>query len=349
MADENTVKKADDGKGKDDLQQRSSFEINDNVSTVDYDPNTGKMTDGDVSFDPGSPETKKPASEADKSEQDDNEKKDAKDEDSSTSEQGKTPAEDDGKSKVSPVVQKRIDKAVKKQREAERRADIAEKDVAYYKGKADGVTGEETVDPANLSDADKLDLELKKEFGDEPVQKDYDDWDGYYKALNGWNLDRSEFRHKKELVALEARLSKPSGEISAEDRYNEGAKKYDDFNAVVKDPTLNLRNVAAACIVELENSADVAYALGSDRELANKIYDMKSSDAVAAIEELSTQLANAGKPAKQKTKSDAPEPIKTVTGSDTTDKSLTDMTSSEYRRARNRKIKAAGGRGLHYG
>lgn len=95
-----------------------------------------------------------------------------------------------------------------------------------------------------------------------------------------------------------------------------GHEKYEDFGLVTGDTTLPWTPDMTEALVALDNTADVAYMVSKDRDLVTRISQMSPLQQAMELKALDLQIG-----ARQKTTTNAPEPITPVkpTGTPITD------------------------------
>ena len=94
--------------------------------------------------------------------------------------------------------------------------------------------------------------------------------------------------------------------------------KYPDFEAVAYDPSVPYSEVMINAVQGHPNGVDIAYYLGQNKETARRIASLPPLQAVLELGELGTRFKTAKSvtpPAKRQT--NAPAPIKTVSGNGT--------------------------------
>jgi len=95
-----------------------------------------------------------------------------------------------------------------------------------------------------------------------------------------------------------------------DDKVSKAEDKYDDFEEKVGK--LDPRNPVVLSIMEADNGADIAYHLGSNPEVAKKIFSLSPASAIREIGKLEAKLSST--PEKPKAPSRAPAPISPLTG-----------------------------------
>lgn len=155
---------------------------------------------------------------------------------------GKFKAKDED-AETSPGVQKRIDKAVRAQREAERRAIEAERRLAEIQGSR----------PAQ-ENAQQAAGELKME--------DFPDVDSYFKAVA--ERKEAEVRRAQAETAAQAERQREQEALQASHlaRVEAAREKYDDYEATISGAqSLDISNELAQQILHSDHGPDVAYYL----------------------------------------------------------------------------------------
>ena len=247
-------------------------------------------------------------------------------------------------------VQKRINRAVKLQRESERKELATQKEkealearIAAFEANGDAGTdtkpGAKEKTPQDTSES-------------EPKEDDFDDYTAYIRALNKWDNKQS----MKPETDIDAKVNASVEERLAKDRADkdaqaatesqqafiaDGAEKYPDFKEVALDPEVPYTPVMIEAMVESERAVDIAYYLGQNHDEADRISRLSPIQTAKEIGHIEANLeaeapregakddgTTEGKPGKKTTS--APEPIKPVKGSTTVKKNPKDMTQSEY-------------------
>lgn len=245
-------------------------------------------------------------------------------------------------------VQKRIIRAVKRQREAEKAREDAQK-------KLDELTARlERLEKGNTSsgDTDTKPAANQTDAGSssalvEPKADDFDDYDEYQKALRKYDraVVAKEIRAELEREKAQAEAIRRQAEI--EKRFNEGRKKYADFDEVAMSPDVPCTDLMAETIAATEIPEEIAYYLGQNMDIADEIAGMTPIQQVKAIGRLEGEiLANAGAavqndaPLKQTPKAHTnpppPHPINTLGGgTDTGPVDISKLPYPEYERIMN--------------
>jgi hypothetical protein len=162
--------------------------------------------------------------------------------------------QEEGKPKRSAGIEKRMSELTAKRREAEARAEAAEQRLA-----------ELTAAPADSTDV-------------EPTLDAFDSYDQYVKAQARWEA-RQEFKAQQ-------RSNAEAGRNAAQGQREEVLKagfaaqvedartKYTDFDAVAFNPNVPVTAAMQAAILESDMSADVAYHLGKNPDVAFRLATM---------------------------------------------------------------------------
>jgi hypothetical protein len=186
------------------------------------------------------------------------------------------------------TVQERINKAVNKQRDAERRASAAEAravaaEAALAKGGKAPLTGDTKGAKDDMTGApDPKDFE----FGTMD--------DGYIRALTLWAVkqataDQVKNQKTSEQTAAQAEAQEKFAELKS--AFEEaGSEKYEDFDEVVMGNTYDkdtnpsgwpMSSDLGALVLESEVGPDIAYILASDVKLAKEIFGKSASQQAA--------------------------------------------------------------------
>lgn len=186
------------------------------------------------------------------------------------------------------TAQERINEITSKYRGEERLKTEAQREVEYWKNLA--ISGNEPT-PKPIVKSNR------------PSQSSYETVEEYEDALMGWH------DQKKEAVNLEnAQKDNVKKSIS---RFNENAaklrKEHDDFDEVVESPVFT--DSMRSALFASENGPMVAYHLGTNREIADKIKVLPPEMQIYEMGKLETQLLLAQQ---TKTTTSAPDPIKPV-------------------------------------
>lgn len=228
-------------------------------------------------------------------------------------------------------VQKRINKVTAKRRQAERERDEALKKVddlaarmeRLEKGASPGDTDEKPA--ADTTPGAEEDAELA-----EPQSDDFDDYDQYMHAVRAYDRKvltrelRADFREElaRNEQERQAKADAEARENTVEERFDEGRKKYKDFDDVAMSKDVPYNDAMITAVTESDQAADLAYHLGQNRDVADEMSRMNPIDSVKAIGRLeaeiiaqsNTSTETTPEPKPQKTPSKAPPPINPVKG-----------------------------------
>jgi len=234
-------------------------------------------------------------------------------------------AEKKGKSKT----QKRIDKLTRKNSETSRKNEALQRENDELKAKQ--------AKPTKAKVA--------------PKEEDFpDDYEAFLEADAKFEEAKGETPAPKKTEKapekpVEDKLSdsqKTAHEFVQENLANAEGKP-DDFKAVVfENKDLIVTGVMLEALAECDDVAKVAYALGSDTELAEKIAGQSPAQVARAIAKLDMAPA-AKKPKKPTEVSNAPDPIKPLGGSDAQTKEDSELSFAEHEAKYNEKDKAGTG------
>lgn len=164
------------------------------------------------------------------------------------------------------------------------------------------------------------------------AQFDYDP-EKYAKALADFEVGRVTKERTERQRSESAEQEKQRLVSSWPDKVEKGEDKYEDFNQKVGDLTKHVNIPAIAAILEAENTEDVAYYFGNNPKEFERIVQLHPRVQAFEIGKLSAKLI--AEPAKPKTPSEAPAPIKPVGGaSSASTKKLSEMTQAEFEKRR---------------
>jgi len=234
-------------------------------------------------------------------------------------------------------VQKRINEMTRKQREAERRAEAAEAELARIRS--------QKVEKTEETEAAEKKIPAKPE----PKVDDYSDYDQYMKALARWEAEQmaeqmadkkiKEFKAEQEHQRMAEEAARQ--DVVVEEKMNVGREKYEDFDEVALSADVPYNDATELAVLSLPNSADVAYYLGQHLDEAQRITKLKPIDAVLEIGQISERLKTAdtkgkGSPQSPEKKrlTKAPAPINALGGGASGSEGITGHESNEAYRAK---------------
>lgn len=128
-------------------------------------------------------------------------------------------------------------------------------------------------------------------------------------AFNDARIAQIAAKKAEELIAQrEASQRAAQVQESFQAKAEAASEKYPDFDIVVSNPRLSINKDMAEFIAESDMGADVAYHLGKNPALAQRIAEMPTVKAVRELARIETELATKPKA----TPSKAPDPITPV-------------------------------------
>jgi len=183
------------------------------------------------------------------------------------------------------------------------------------------------------------------EASDEPTMEQHG-WDvaAYTKALYDWHKQRDAkaAQKDKEEQAKQERGRKYQESVQA------FAEAHPDFHDVFHGG-LPVSPAMADAITESDNPAAIAYYLGQNPEEAARIAALQPAGVARAIGRIEAQIESKASPAaetqrqpEQKTVTQAPPPVTTLSGAPAVVKSIDDMSMAEYDAERRKQRKARG-------
>lgn len=218
-------------------------------------------------------------------------------------------------------VQKRIDKAVRRQREAERRAEAAEVELERLR----------------TPEAKPVPVEGK------PKVSDFTDYDEYVEALAEWKTEQKFAAERSTEQQSRAAAARRTAAATFAERVKEAATKpeYADIGEVL-DSDVTVSAAMHDVLLESEKGAELAYYLGKHPEESARISRLSPISAARELGKIEASLAKPPEPAKPRA-SAAPAPMKPVGGkSVSVNMSDPDMPYEEWERHRNAELKARG-------
>lgn len=175
-----------------------------------------------------------------------------------------------------------------------------------------------------------------------PKPEDFKDYDAYIEGVADWKSEQkiNQYRRQEAVAAQNAELQETFENYSK--KLGKFREQHDDFDEVVgESDSILIPRAAQVAIISLENGPEIAYHLGKNPELCEKLLEMTDVQAVMEVGRLSSSLGK-----KEETKPEAekqlgakesPKPIKPVTGASTKTKLPLDadgLSYAEYRRRR---------------
>lgn len=169
----------------------------------------------------------------------------------------------------------------------------------------------------------------KIEAPSKPIPDNYTTTEDYLEALAEYKADQK-FAELTQKQKDAERETKYKSEVERQnerkaDMIRTGESKYDDFEDVVANARTEISEPAYLAILETDNAADIIYHLAKNPAEADRIAALSPYAQAKEIGKLEDKLAS--KPNKI---SNAPPPINPAKGSQSTTKSIEDMTLEEY-------------------
>jgi len=173
------------------------------------------------------------------------------------------PAEDAPKKKGNAKIESRFSELTQARRAAEERAEKLERELADERAKNAPKEPKEEVD---------------NDVGPRPKRSEYTDPDDYDDALVEWSSNKAakELKAKEERDRQEAKKEKVIKEWTK--RLEKAKADLPDFEDMMQSSKAAVSDPARDAIIESEFGPQIAYALASDDELAEKVTNMKPAD-----------------------------------------------------------------------
>jgi hypothetical protein len=203
----------------------------------------------------------------------------------------------------------KTDPAIKLEMKKERdRRREAEKDALYYRGLAEG-----------RADKKPEDEPVTSTVAAAPVEEDYEDFQEYLTEVAKYSgrqaVKEATEAAKVSTAAETAKTTQENIDLAHNERMGEAQDRYPDFDEVVmQNKALSINKAMFDVIKESEQGPDLAHYLGKHPEEAAKIAVLSPLGAARALGRIEAGLTPPSKP-KANTKSGAPEPITTNSGS----------------------------------
>ena len=249
-------------------------------------------------------------------------------EESTTSEETEETADDSSAEpeKKSKGVQKRIDELVRQREEERRRSERLEQMLheSYTKKP-------ETVQP---------------EVVEKPPKEDsFDDYNEYLKAMARFEarqeLRQEQDRTRKEQERQQAEQSQRTQQEKISEVLAKGSAEKEDFDLVVRNPSLALTNEMVGIAAESTVGHDVLYFLGKNPEESARISQLPPLSQAREIGKIEARITTK----QPKTPTNAPDPIKPVsTVGNLAEKDPAKMSDKEFAKWRQQRVKSRGRR-----
>lgn len=174
-----------------------------------------------------------------------------------------------------------------------------------------------------------------------PKEDDFADYVEYQRALTRWEV-RQEMAHEAQRSEEkrrqdEARRKQADEQTRIASAMAKGADAHDDFDELVRNPSLALTNEMVSAAVETELGNEILYYLASNPTEAQRIASLPTQGQYREIGKLEAKLSTPAQ--KQTTK--APEPIKPVSSSgNVAEKDPAKMSDQDYTRWRRERLKS---------
>ncbi|MFV1627949.1 hypothetical protein [Phaeobacter sp. JH203A] len=194
--------------------------------------------------------------------------------------------------------------------------------------------------------AARLQAELDRVKGvesDRPSPDNFHDHDEYLAELSAYKAEqRMKDRQVKDLEREAEESTRQTQELHQREveealgnlaaQFDDARSRYADFDAVARDTTLPINENMAYFMGLSENGADVAYFLGTNRDLAADLARMPAPELAGAMRMLErTVKAQSPRP---RTTTTAPDPVNPIRPKATAAKKAEDMSMAEYMAAR---------------
>ena len=165
----------------------------------------------------------------------------------------------------------------------------------------------------------------------EPKETDFEDLTEYAIAKAAWKLSSKAAAREESEAAERAKAAEDRQTAARREAWLEtvaaSRDKYQDFEAVVNNPNVQIARHVADLIVESDLGPDLAYSIASNPAEAARISALEPLAAAREIGRLEATLSRAAPPRQSK----APPPIKPVNAGGSAARDPSEMTATEYR------------------
>jgi hypothetical protein len=222
-------------------------------------------------------------------------------------------------------VQKRIDKAVAKQRDAERRAEEAERRLAEIQGSRPAP--EKNAEPATTPEG-------------KPKPEAFRTYDEYVEALTDWRVEQREQAREQAEAQRKAQEAAQTAQTEWEKRVEAVKAKHSDFDEVLGEAQIPIPPALYEAIFTDAHGPEVAYHLATHADEAERIAALPPVAAVRELGKLSAKFDSAPEPEKPKV-SKAPPPPKPVGAKAKSEVSIHDehISFADYERLRKAQLR----------
>ena len=193
-------------------------------------------------------------------------------------------------------------KAVKELIQVRKRAQTAEAELAHYKALA-----AQTAVPEPVKDEPAKVLEM-------PKSSDFATWDEFEDAKAEYLIARAEERFAKKYTENLQKVNTDKTEETFQERIAEAAEKNPLITDILADKTMPISPAMAEIIKASDVAADMLVYLHDNRKEALRIRGLSPILAAKEMGRIEATLTSTPKPPPPKKVSQAPAPIKTVTG-----------------------------------
>lgn len=154
-------------------------------------------------------------------------------------------------------------------------------------------------------------MEAKKD--QRPTRESFDTPEAFYEALESWSAKRAEVATRAQFQEEQTKQQQESHRKAQLDAFNERRATFEadhpDFEDVVFSEDVKISAPMSQAILEAEDGPQIAYYLGQNPEVAERIAGLTPATAVYEIGKISAKLANPPKP--------RPEPIRPLAARNT--------------------------------
>jgi hypothetical protein len=203
--------------------------------------------------------------------------------------------------KQNPKLEKRFSELTKQRKEAEARADDAERRLAAFES-----------NKAQTAQA-------QPESNQRPSPDNYKDAFEYAEALADWSAEQALVRRDQEVKQKEFEVQKQKVIQTWQQKLESTIAELPDYEDMVASSTVTVNDTVRDAILESDVGPRILYELASDDEMAEKLSTMTTASALKLIGKLEAKFEKTEEPVAEKktvaAKSKAPEPIRPLRSS----------------------------------
>lgn len=204
-------------------------------------------------------------------------------------------------------------KVVKELIGVRKRAQAAELENARLKGLLEGAgLVDQTGNPVTKPKMPDIEVTTSDGKPTPPNVDDFEDFESYSNAEKKYYDELIDWKVSQKVAADKEQERRETANQEWTRKTKEAREKYDDFDLVIRNPAFGQSPAVVELIRGSDIGAEMAYFLGKNLDIANKLNGMNPFQAAKEFGKLEDKLMNPPAPEPRKLISQAPEPVKTV-------------------------------------